>query len=56
MIRELHVYGTVVPINSRNPTKFQHQGIILIFWLILKGYGTMLMEEAEKIAINEHGS
>ena len=56
MIRELHVYGTVVPIHSRNPSKFQHQVIILIFWLILKGYGTMLMEEAEKIAINEHGS
>lgn len=24
MVRELHVYGTVVPIHSRDPTKFQH--------------------------------
>ena len=45
LVRELHVYGSVVPIHSRDPTKFQHQG-----------YGTMLMEEAEKIAKNEHGS
>lgn len=45
MVRELHVYGTVVPIHSRNPMKFQHQG-----------YGTMLMEEAERIAREEHGS
>ena len=22
MVRELHVYGTVVPIHSRDPTKF----------------------------------
>ena len=45
MVRELHVYGSVVPIHSRNPTKFQHQG-----------FGTLLMEEAEKIATEEHGS
>ena len=45
MVRELHVYGTVVPIHSRDPTKFQHQG-----------YGTMLMEQAEKIAREEHFS
>jgi len=25
MVRELHVYGSVVPVNSRDPTKFQHQ-------------------------------
>lgn len=24
MVRELHVYGSVVPIHSRDPTKFQH--------------------------------
>jgi elongator complex protein 3 len=36
MVRELHVYGTVVPVHSRDPTKFQHQG-----------FGTLLMEEAE---------
>ena len=45
MVRELHVYGSVVPIHSRDPNKFQHQG-----------YGTMLMEEAERIAQEEHGS
>jgi len=45
MVRELHVYGTVVPIHNRDPTKFQHQG-----------YGTLLMEEAERIAREEHGS
>lgn len=45
IVRELHVYGSVVPLHSRDPTKFQHQG-----------YGTMLMEEAERIARDEHGS
>ena len=45
MVRELHVYGSVVPIHSRDPNKFQHQG-----------YGTMLMEEAERITAEEHGS
>ncbi|KAK9768051.1 Elongator subunit [Basidiobolus ranarum] len=45
LVRELHVYGTAVPIHNRDPTKFQHQG-----------YGTLLMEEAERIAREEHGS
>jgi elongator complex protein 3 len=45
MVRELHVYGSVVPIHSRDPKKFQHQG-----------FGAMLMEEAERIARDEHGS
>eukprot|EP00347_Sterkiella_histriomuscorum_P015943 403355095 len=45
IVRELHVYGSIVPIHSRDPNKFQHQG-----------FGTMLMEEAEKIAKEEHGS
>ncbi|KAI9355300.1 elongator complex protein 3 [Zopfochytrium polystomum] len=45
MIRELHVYGTAVPIHNRDPTKFQHQG-----------FGTLLMEEAERIAREEHGA
>lgn len=45
IVRELHVYGTAVPVHSRDPTKFQHQG-----------YGTLLMEEAERIAKEEHGS
>merc|ERR1712063_14530 len=45
IVRELHVYGSAVPIHTRDPTKFQHQG-----------YGTLLMEEAERIAREEHGS
>nr|XP_037271391.1 elongator complex protein 3-like [Rhipicephalus microplus] len=45
IVRELHVYGSVVPVSARDPTKFQHQG-----------FGTLLMEEAERIARNEHGS
>lgn len=44
-MRELHVYGTAVPVHGRDPTKFQHQG-----------FGTLLMEEAERIAREEHGS
>lgn len=45
IIRELHVYGSTVPVNTKNPVKFQHQG-----------FGTLLMEEAERIALREHGS
>ena len=45
IVRELHVYGTAVPVHARDPAKFQHQG-----------YGTLLMEEAERIARDEHGS
>lgn len=45
VIRELHVYGSAVPIHCKDPRKFQHQG-----------YGTLLMETAEKIAENEHQS
>lgn len=45
IVRELHVYGTAVGVHNRDPTKFQHQG-----------FGTLLMEEAERIARNEHGS
>ncbi|XP_012707341.1 elongator complex protein 3 [Fundulus heteroclitus] len=45
IVRELHVYGSVVPVSSRDPSKFQHQG-----------FGMMLMEEAERIAREEHGS
>ena len=25
IVRELHVYGSVVPVHSRDPRKFQHQ-------------------------------
>eukprot|EP00043_Microstomoeca_roanoka_P005419 m.55599 g.55599 ORF g.55599 m.55599 type:complete len:562 (-) comp12959_c1_seq1:32-1717(-) len=45
IVRELHVYGSVVPVKARDPSKFQHQG-----------FGTLLMEEAERIAREEHGS
>lgn len=45
LVRELHVYGSVVPVHSRDPSKFQHQG-----------FGALLMEEAERIAHNEHRS
>ncbi|CAF9922725.1 MAG: Elongator subunit [Heterodermia speciosa] len=45
LVRELHVYGSAVPVHGRDPKKFQHQG-----------YGTLLMEEAERIARREHGS
>lgn len=43
--RELHVYGTAVAVSGRDPTRFQHQG-----------FGMLLMEEAERIAKEEHGS
>lgn len=45
LVRELHVYGSAVPVHARDPRKFQHQG-----------YGTLLMEEAERIARDEHRS
>ncbi|MCJ1300379.1 Elongator subunit [Hypocenomyce scalaris] len=45
LVRELHVYGSAVPVHGRDPRKFQHQG-----------YGTLLMGEAERIARDEHGS
>ena len=45
IVRELHVYGSVVPVNAKDPSKFQHQG-----------FGVLLMEEAARIAKQEHGS
>lgn len=45
IVRELHVYGSVVPVNAKDPSKFQHQG-----------FGILLMEEAARIAKEEHGS
>jgi elongator complex protein 3 len=65
IVRELHVYGTAVPVHGRDPTKFQHQvctnlHIILTSTVAkkdtIKGFGTLLMEEAERIAKEEHGS
>ncbi|XVF08763.1 hypothetical protein REPUB_Repub07fG0030900 [Reevesia pubescens] len=45
IVRELHVYGTAVPVHGRDADKLQHQG-----------YGTLLMEEAERITRREHRS
>lgn len=45
IIRELHVYGSAVAVSARDPVKFQHQG-----------FGMLLMEEAERIAKEEHKS
>ncbi|RUS79301.1 hypothetical protein EGW08_012919 [Elysia chlorotica] len=45
IVRELHVYGSVVPVHARDPRKFQHQG-----------FGILLMEEAARIAKEEHGA
>lgn len=39
------MYGSVVSVSARDPTKFQHQG-----------FGMLLMEEAERIAREEHMS
>lgn len=45
IIRELHVYGSAVPIEQKNSMKFQH-----------KGFGGLLIMEAERIAREEHQS
>lgn len=45
IVRELHVYGSAVPIEHKNTQRFQH-----------KGFGAMLINEAERIARYEHGS
>ena len=31
IVRELHVYGSVVPVSSRDPSKFQHQVAMIFF-------------------------
>lgn len=31
IVRELHVYGTAVPVHGRDPTKFQHQVRSVVF-------------------------
>ena len=45
MVRELHVYGSAVKVSTREAGRFQH-----------RGYGAALMNEAERIARDEHGS
>ena len=43
IVRELHVYGSAVPVSFKDPKKFQHHG-----------FGMLLMEEAERITVREH--
>jgi len=43
-VRELHVYGPMVPVGERLPDGWQH-----------RGWGRVLMSEAERIASEEHG-
>uniref|UniRef100_A0A7R9VYY6 Elongator complex protein 3 n=1 Tax=Chlamydomonas euryale TaxID=1486919 RepID=A0A7R9VYY6_9CHLO len=45
VVRELHVYGSAVSVGTRDAGKSQHHG-----------YGTLLMEAAERIARFEHRS
>lgn len=45
IIRELHVYGSAVAVEHRNSQRYQH-----------RGFGAMLISEAERIARDEHGS
>lgn len=42
LVRELHIYGTIVPIGKRFDDRYQH-----------KGFGSKLMSEAERIAKEE---
>ncbi len=43
LIRELHVYGSMIPLGEKETGKWQHMG-----------YGERLLEEAEKIALEMH--
>jgi elongator complex protein 3 len=47
IVRELHTYGAAVAVHARASSEDRHQH---------RGYGTLLMEEAERIARHEHGS
>ncbi|MCJ7633040.1 tRNA uridine(34) 5-carboxymethylaminomethyl modification radical SAM/GNAT enzyme Elp3 [Candidatus Bathyarchaeota archaeon] len=40
VVRELHVYGAIVPVDENDPKAWQH-----------RGYGKALLQEAEKIAL-----
>lgn len=44
IVRELHVYGSAVPVGIKSEKAWQH-----------KGYGKMLLSEAERIAFFEYG-
>uniref|UniRef100_A0A8C9NPM3 Elongator complex protein 3 n=1 Tax=Serinus canaria TaxID=9135 RepID=A0A8C9NPM3_SERCA len=56
IVRELHVYGSAVPVSSRDPSKFQNSLLFLLLFLPFQGFGMLLMEEAERIAREEHGA
>jgi elongator complex protein 3 len=43
VVRELHVYGPAVPIGERDAASWQH-----------KGYGILLLEEAERLSTEEY--
>jgi elongator complex protein 3 len=44
-VRELHVYGSLVPVGKHLPKAWQH-----------KGYGRILLSEAEHISLNDYAS
>jgi elongator complex protein 3 len=43
MVRELHVYGPLVPVGKRSARAWQH-----------KGYGSILLSEAERVAQEDY--
>jgi elongator complex protein 3 len=47
IVRELHVYGTAVPVHGRDPTKFQHQvrgwGCVQLAMQFLIGFDRVLV-------------
>ncbi|MCW4036219.1 MAG: tRNA uridine(34) 5-carboxymethylaminomethyl modification radical SAM/GNAT enzyme Elp3 [Candidatus Bathyarchaeota archaeon] len=45
LVRELHVYGPMVPVGERIPGGWQH-----------KGWGGVLMSEAERVASEDYGA
>jgi elongator complex protein 3 len=44
IVRELHVYGPVVPVGEHDPVSWQH-----------KGHGASLLREAERVSKDEYG-
>ena len=45
IVRELHVYGPLVPVGKHSPRAWQH-----------KGYGSILLSEAERMARDNYDS
>jgi elongator complex protein 3 len=44
IVRELHVYGPLVPVGKHSADAWQH-----------KGFGADLLREAERVALDEYG-